>query len=317
MMWRRILAATDFSATARVAQRSAETLARDTGADLVLTHVVETPSSSFAFVDGVGFLGLREEWVEEARRQLQSAADRSRARGVSVIATEIRMGKPWAEILESARLHEANLVCLGNSGRSSFERLLLGSTAENVVRHSPVPVLVTRSRPLRGLRRVLAPVSFDDGSRAALAFAIEWLPRQVEIEAFHALPPVEAIQPWFPVPPPSVAEATADLETLLHEVGADRVRARVTVSGEPGGAILKRGRTWKADLIVLCTQGRGGLAHVLLGSVAERVARYADRPVLVLPPPGRAWRAGHLDGRIEKRRATTSPSARVGRTLTL
>ena len=299
MTWRRILVATDFSATARVAQRSAETLARRAGASLVLAHVIEMPSSSYAFVSGVMAPEMRDEWMAQARRKLDAAADRSRARGSRVAGVEVRVGKPWFELLEVARLHEADVVCLGNSGHSRFARLLLGSTAENVIRHSPVPVLVTRSRPLGRLERVLVPVDFDEGSRTALEVALRTLPRGTAIEAFHAVAPIAVVQPGFPVELPSEREVIRELRAFLKSIGAGRVRSHAVVNEDPGKAILRRARSWNADLILICTRGRSGLAHVLLGSVAERVARYADRPVLILPPrpalalasPGRALTA--------------------------
>ncbi len=283
MTWRRILVATDFSKTARVAQRSAELLARESGAGLTLAHVVDFPAASYAFDSE-----LRQTWIEQARKRLEAAAVRSRAGGVAVRGTELRVGKPWFEVLEIAREVGADLICIGNSGHSRFERLLLGSTAENVIRHAEVPVLVTRSRPLGRLQRVLVPVDFDEGSRRALALAAKGLPGRARMEAFHAVSPIAVMEPWFPVEPPSEAEVRRDLRAFLASSGAKDARTSVTLSADPGQAILRRARSWKADVIVISTHGRGGLAHVLLGSVAERVARYADRPVLVLPPPGRA-----------------------------
>lgn len=289
MLARRIVVATDFSPTARVALRSAEVLARKTGAAMVLVHVVDLPSTTYTFgVETLGFPDVRETWAVEARRTLLATAGRLHRRGLAAVEVDVRVGRPWHEIIESARAHVADLVVLGNSGRSRFGRLLLGSTAENVVRHSPAPVLVTRSRPLRSLRRVLVPVSFDEGSRTAVAFAAERMPRGAKIEAFHAAMPVGLAEPWLPVLPPSILEVTRELRAWLQEAGAARMRPRVETAADAASAILRRARAWKADLILLCTHGRGGFSHLLLGSVAEKVARYADRPVLVLPPPGRA-----------------------------
>jgi nucleotide-binding universal stress UspA family protein len=321
MTWRRILVATDFSATARVAQRSAEALALRTGASLVLTHIVEMPSTSYAYLDGVSYPEMREQWVAQARRKLLGSATRSRSRGVRVAGIEVRVGKPWFEILDVARLHEADVVCLGNSGHSRFARLLLGSTAENVIRHSPVPVLVTRSRRLGRLDRVLVPVDFDEGSRTALEVATRILPRTATIEAFHAVAPIAVIQPGFPVELPSRAEVLRELRTFLASVGARRARPGAVVNEDPGQAILRRARSWNADLILLCTRGRTGLAHVLLGSVAERVARYADRPVLILPPrpalalasPGRAFAAVTEAVEREERQRTSRKNGKARR----
>jgi nucleotide-binding universal stress UspA family protein len=308
--WNRILVATDFSRNAQVALRSAEALARETGAEIALVHVVDIPSASYAFgVEMIGLPDLRETWAKDARRRLRSTAQRARARGVRFADTEVLIGTPWYEIVEAARRHKADLVILGNSGRSRFQRLLLGSTAENVVRHSSVPVLVTRSRPLSGLRRVLVPVSFDEGSRLALEYAARRIPRRVQVEAFHAVPSTPLAEPWVPIPLPSIPEATRELRAFVDAATTRRVVAKVERAADAAAAILGRARTWKADLILLCTHGRGGLAHVLLGSVAEKVARYADRPVLVLPPPDRMRAVEPSPPRRAKRRKSVAPMA--------
>lgn len=292
--WRRIVVATDFSRTAGVALRSAESLAREIGGTIVLVHAIELPSATYSFgVETIGLPDIRERWAEEARRTLKVHADRSRARSGMRVIPVVRIGKPWFEIVETVREHGADAVCLGNSGHSLFERLLLGSTAENVVRHSPVPVLVTRGRALGALRRVLLPVAFDgraaafdEGSHAAIEFALSRLPRGAELEALHVVPPLPVVEPWMALEVPSIADATAGLRDHLDRVGAKRVRARVVLNEDPASAILTRGRRWRADLILLSTHGRRGVPRAVLGSVAERVARHADRPVLVLPLPG-------------------------------
>jgi nucleotide-binding universal stress UspA family protein len=78
-----------------------------------------------------------------------------------------------------------------------------------------------------------------------------------------------------------------ELRAWLAKIGARRVRPGVRVLGDPAHEILQRARRMRADLIVISTHGRRGLAHLLLGSVAEKIVRYAERPVLVLPGPGR------------------------------
>jgi nucleotide-binding universal stress UspA family protein len=265
--WRRILVATDFSRTSRLALASAARLARGTGAEIVLVHVEAD-----------------EARVEEARVALRAMALQARTRGARIAEVEVCRGRTWVGIVEAASRHGADLVVIGNSGRGRFNRLLLGSTAENVLRHSPFPVLVTRRRALRGLRRVLLPVSADEASLATLDFAIERLTGDFEIEAFHAVPTITAVEPWMFIPPPQTDEAAFELREFLDGAGAWRVRAQVAVGNDASAAIMERARAWGADLILLGTHhGRAGLAHMLLGSVAEKVARYADRPVLILP----------------------------------
>ncbi len=76
-------------------------------------------------------------------------------------------------------------------------------------------------------------------------------------------------------------DAVAGVLERAAEAGVDA--ASEVLVGEPGGAIRGYAADTDADLIVVGTHGRGGIRRAVLGSVAERVLRGADRPVLVVP----------------------------------
>jgi nucleotide-binding universal stress UspA family protein len=285
----RILVATDFSPSARVALRSAETLARLTGGALALAHVLEPLSARYTMlIEGFRTPDLEEVRRQAARKALEREAAGVRRRGLHAEML-VRSGKPWQELLRVARAWRADVICLGNSGRSPFNRLLLGSTAENLVRRSGVPVLVTRDLPLRRLDRVFLPVDFDAGARDAVGFAVRQLPARSQLEALYVLPPPSPLDPYHaPLNGGLEEDLRRDLRRLLREEGAARAEAGVALWANPTQEILRRAKLWHANLIVISTHGRRGLSRALLGSVAEKVVRYADRPVLVLPPVGRA-----------------------------
>ena len=290
LAWKKILVATDFSSSARVALRSAEALTRQLGGSVEVVHVLEPLPARYKML--IGSFGTpdldrqREREAEKALARLLGQVDSSR------VAVEgfVRAGKPWKEIAAAAEELEADLVCLGNSGHSRFERLLLGATAENVVRRSTIPVLVTRRRPLRKVDRVLVPVDFEPGSEAALRFALERCPKGVQIEAVFVVPPLSAIDPYMLNYIPDQPQIERDLRAFLDRCGARRVKFEVRMFGDPATEILRFAQRRRTDLILVSTHGRRGLARFLLGSVAEKVVRYAERPVLVLPGPGRSAR---------------------------
>lgn len=282
--WTRILVTTDFSPSAESAIRSAEYLCRQEGARLDLLHVIQLPAPSY-----LGRLGLdrdlREMWIAGAREQLAELA-RGVAGSELEVDTVLREGKPWSEILEVAREREADLICLGNSGHSTLERLLLGSTAENVVRRSDVPVLIVRDQPLIGVRRVLVPVDFDPGAKGAIRFALAKFPA-AEMSAIHVVAPLPPANPAVGPLVPNLAAIRGRIRGLLDRLGAREVTESVRLMADPAAAILEAARETEVDLLVLTTHGRRGVKRAVLGSVAEKVVRHADRPVLVLPGPGR------------------------------
>jgi universal stress protein A len=145
---------------------------------------------------------------------------------------------------------------------------------------------------LRTVKRVLVPTDFSDPSVEALASAIALgKTTGATIDLVHV-----AFDTAYAVPPPiDVAVVPVDLGKVLERVQASlaaevaEVRAAgltcdsATPMGRPETEIVARANATHADLIVMGTHGRSGLAHALLGSVAERVVRHSPCPVLIIP----------------------------------
>lgn len=139
----RIVVPTDFSSCADAAWATALRAARDSGAEIVLVHVlVDTPR----FAEGSGGADLREtldgarQW---AARELDQRVATARASGASARAA-LRTGVPHEEILGVASEEGADLIAIGTHGRGGLERALLGSVADRVIRLAPCPVLTVR-----------------------------------------------------------------------------------------------------------------------------------------------------------------------------
>ena len=142
-------------------------------------------------------------------------------------------------------------------------------------------------------KRILCPVDFSDASKSALQVASELSRRfDGELTVFHAYP-----LPGYTLPEGTVLPATGMLQELAEQTdallerwkadalkeGAPRVSTGKSV-GEPAVEIVAAAEEGKYDAIVVGTHGRTGLAHVLLGSVAERVVRRAPMPVVTVRP---------------------------------
>ena len=144
MSFRRILIALDDSAIAAHALEVGSDLATALKAQAALVHAVD-PALAFQPDGGIP----AAEWVATLKREgqafLATAAQRT---GEPPAWQFLREGKPPDQILAAAREWEADVIVIGTHGRSGVSRLVLGSTAESVVRHAPCPVLVIRP-PLR------------------------------------------------------------------------------------------------------------------------------------------------------------------------
>lgn len=150
------------------------------------------------------------------------------------------------------------------------------------------------------LTKVLVPTDFSAPSATALAYAMA-LARRFGA-ALHVLHTVEEplAQGWngfgLPVLPELrsevLAEAQRQLEAAVPRLERDRQATElVTCVGDPCREILRFAKERAVDLIVMGTHGRGGMAHLLLGSVAEKVVREAPCPVLTVRHPERDFLA--------------------------
>lgn len=145
MTFARILCPTDFSPTAAAAAKQAATLARTFGSELILLHVL--PILSYP-LRGLGmaeaFPNLQAELHTRAKERL--AAARTELGTDLTVRTELRDGDPRDQVLAAAKDNKAELIVMGTSGHTGLKHMLLGSTAERVVRLADCPVLTVRTK---------------------------------------------------------------------------------------------------------------------------------------------------------------------------
>ena len=294
---RKILATTDFSSESRAGVRYAVDLAEKLSASVALLHVIEPPSH-LSGVESVVIARGDSEMEALARARLVTLAKREGGDAVS-ITLSVRTGKPFHEINTAARESAADLIVIATHGYTGFEHVLLGSTAERVVRHAPCSVLTvpTREFPKRTgkvssfrLKKILVPMDFSNLSKDALPWAI-FLAEQfkAEVVLLHVVEkfPIDNLlgrELMSHTIVPLMKEAKANLQRAAADLSKS-IGLKISASvrdGKPHEEICAAAKSLGADLIVLTTHGYTGLKHVWLGSTAERVVRHAQRPVLVV-----------------------------------
>lgn len=134
-----------------------------------------------------------------------------------------------------------------------------------------------------GRQIVLVPVDYSDESKRALAVGCEAVATAGVLHVTHVIPspPVGVVSPGTSSEERAIDDL-ARLEQFLGDVGVEGSLKLHILEGDPGHEIVKLADALQADLIVMPSHGRTGIAHVLIGSVAERVVRLAHCPVLVL-----------------------------------
>ncbi len=292
---RTILAATDFSDTAQAGVDWAVELARGHGARVVLVHGLLLPHRATDFVPSPP--DFSDALQEAASGRLNGAAEAARARGVEVVV-ELRLGVPSQTIIETAREEQADLVVIGTRGLSGLKHMLLGSTAQRVVQHCESPVLAVHPGDVdkhRQIRTILVTTDFSRDAALASDAALRLLGEDVagaklvllhvyhlpyEYTAYGAIP--TAVD-YFKDVEGAAEERLVELAAPLRERGLEVVTR--ALEGFPPEVIVTEAEAAGADLIAMGTHGRTGLAHLLLGSTAERVVQRAGCPVLTVRRP--------------------------------
>lgn len=145
------------------------------------------------------------------------------------------------------------------------------------------------------IQRILFPTDFSTNSATAAKYACELATRfDAELHLLHTLEVHATVTPEFSMGlalPSRIAESRAAVEKALGEVldpqwSVGRKLVHAILEGSPKVEIVRYAREQDIDLIVLATHGRTGLAHVVLGSVAENVVRTAPCPVLTVRTTG-------------------------------
>lgn len=300
----RILCPTDFSDFSERAFRRAMGLARWFGSQVTVLHVVPftSPEVMMAGAVGPGYGGVRSELLASRHREARVAMERFLAphltEGVP-IDTKILEGQPWQLIEEMATELQADMVVMGTHGRSGWERLVLGSTTEKIVRRLSCPVLTVGPHepatvgPL--FHRILCAADLTDASEHTVDLAFSLAQERLSrITLLHVIEGREG---------ETTAEAHlrgADAGSLARnaidwgrqELGAlataaqglCEVEERVEM-GKPWREIIDVANEIHADLIVVGAHVAGAVARAFLGSTANQVLRHAPCPVLVTREP--------------------------------
>lgn len=286
-----VLVASDFSDGARLAMQRAAHLAREHRLPLVVLHVLQHDWMA-ALQEWLGAERPSHRIVADAQATLQAEAQRLQAQYGWPVHTALAEGHPVHAIGETALRSAARWVVVGARGRNALQRLLVGTTAERLLRKATYPLLVVRQPAEHGYRRVLVPVDFSPWSAPALTLADALAPGAT-IELLHAYTvPFEEKLRFAGVDDDTIAlyrEKTRERAVArLHDLARQqewtpaRYLARLHEGDAAPGIVHEAGRR-ACDLVVIGKHGLSAAEELLLGSVTEHVLSEAPCDVLVSP----------------------------------
>jgi nucleotide-binding universal stress UspA family protein len=293
---RRILCPVDFSDFSRPALDLAFAVAARSGAEITALHVTAPllpPTAAFPEVPAV--LAVDPTVMERLRAELAAFVAPSRTPDIP-LKTVVEEGAPVTAILREAESLGADLIVMGTHGVGGFERWVLGSVAEKVLRKAPCPVITltkTRSEPVPAdpgrFGEVLCALDLSESSRETLAAAVSMAQGAgAHLTLLHVIeePPVERA---------AVAEAGMDIlayRSQRCQEARERLRAfakevgcahdEIVKTGTADREILSLAEERDAGLVVVGVHGRRLASLFHFGSTAHHVVRGAECPVLTV-----------------------------------
>ena len=289
----RILCPQDFSDFSRRALDHAAALARWYDAEVVAVHVQPALASVEAMPVAVGPVPMPQASRESIREELEKQLLPLTRAGIRH-DTEFAEGSPVEQILRTAAESACDLIVMGTHGRSGFERWVLGSVTEKVLRKATIPVMTVSQKTLPivaegrpPFERILCGVDFSPSSlkavEVALSIAQEGCAELTLLHVMEGLPPFQLEAQGFDVKRyREVLEADLQEQLLkvVPEGAKDWCRPRTLVAeGKSWQKLLDVAGEQHADLIVLGVHGRNPLDVMLFGSTTHHVIRGAEAPV--------------------------------------
>lgn len=306
-MYRSILVPLDGSPFAEYAVPAALAIARRAGGVIHLVHVHERLLIAET-VDPVDRQVARREEAE----YLSAVEARAAADGEVGVDAHLLRGAVVPKLLGQARRCGADLVVMTTHGRGGLSRLWLGSTADELLRRSELPVLLIRPGEERppvedepSFHDVLVPLDGSPLAEQILPYAIGiarlFGGRLTLLRVARAGPSFgyPSVPLGVPLEPVDAVEAKGYLDRVADRLRGEGLEAGTLVARNPvpARAIAEYAEANAVDLIALATHGRGGLSRLVLGSTADKVIRGCMVPVLVYRPrPERPVAQGAEEG---------------------
>lgn len=318
-MFQRILVPLDGSSRAEQALPVAARIARATGASIVLLQVIPLPNEFVAYVtlEPIPMPLTTNTALHKVGTYLQQVAESKSLSGISM-TYQVMVGSAAATILSIVDEQAIDLIVLCSHGYSGIRRWALGSVAEKVTHHSPVPVLLLRdgggmvveSPQHEGAVRALVTLDGSVYSSSAILPAARLIaalssPAQGILHLTQVVTPLDASGIGWKEKEILIREAKENLsaivastqeELVVHPLALLKfpITWSVTFDKDVASGIIKVAENGEdvegvgvfggCDLIAMATHGRGALQRWLMGSVTERVLHATKLPLLIVRP---------------------------------
>jgi len=297
-MFEKILLPLDGSQLAEVVIPYVELLAGRLSSEVILLHVCPSEHRTYRHMHQIYLNGL----ANTMQQQMGKGQPKG---GEPRVKAEILDGVPAEVICEYVQKNAISMIAMATRGASGIKVWLLGSVVDKVLRAVNIPTLLVRAKdgaPVGGkervIRGILLPLDGSDASKISVPYAKELAKKlKASVSLFTMFPGITyATIPLTDTIPYGQAKESSELREAAEKKLRDHlgevekelrqegihVTSTVKLGMDPAYEILEQEKESKADLMVMATRGESPIARWAFGSVAEKVLREGDLPLLLI-----------------------------------
>jgi nucleotide-binding universal stress UspA family protein len=294
-MFNKILLPLDGSQLAEAAIPYATNLAEQLEAEIYLLHVCPPEHQSYAHMHQIYMNCMADGMRSKMKESWKSSKELK-------IEAEVIVGDPIKMIFDYTKLKGIDLISLTTHGNSGFKPWALGSVADKIVRGSGIPTLLIRVKEEKDLeirkaivRKILVPLDNSEASKASLPIAVELAKKLNAGLTLFSMAQTAYAQNlnsagsgiginWDAVDKASEQAAAEYLKNIAEELknSGVQVEGNSMLGIDAAYEILELEKKGNLDMVVMATRGRSSIARWAFGSVAEKVLREGNLPILLV-----------------------------------
>ena len=277
----RVLLATDFSRTAEKLTKSLTELKEIGVSEVLLINVVDIRHEG---INASQLIEYNEKRLEEVKKGIEEL-------GLEV-ETRVPIGFAADEIVKLAKSEDISLILIASHGEGIIKKIFLGSTTHNVIRRSPVPVLIEKFKNVksgdfelvckRKFDKIMVPTDFSECADEVLDMVVKMhtpARKIILVSIIESSNDLEELEE-------RKKESREKLEEIKEQLKEHQVDCELSVKigeGVASSNIIRIAKDEEVGIIIMGTRGKGFIKDLLLGSTADRVAQRSPIPVLLVP----------------------------------
>ena len=271
---KKILVPIDFSDEASYACKVASQIAKKTGSEIILLHMLDIPSEAIDPIESNNLRGGAQAifFMKTIHKKFEKYKALPFFEGIK-ITEDVKFHKTFEGVIEESNKNNVDLIVMGSQGATGLKEMLVGSNTEKVVRHSNIPVLVIKQDVDNfKIDDIVFASDFSDKTKKSFSDVIDFA--AIFNAKLHLLF-INTIHNF-----ESTRVSRNKLEAFISDFNIKNYTLNIYNDTTIEEGILNFSKENNADVIAINTHGRSGLSQLFSESISKELANHALRPVI-------------------------------------